>query len=177
MPRESMDKNHAGARQSKGTGLRIDTKAAESAAPPMPEKESTPAEKLFADYAKTHGDFRIELDNLAQKLKAANKRATAAELKSDKDAKNEIYRNNDEHFAMFKLQGDNYEKELQRHQTWSRSLKVRCDALEQSIGRKNQEIEGLKWALQQERQMSAVVRSKYAKTAENSGSGASLGGE
>ena len=176
MPRESMDGNHTGTRQSKGAGLRIDTKAAEPAAPPMPEKEPASAEKLFADYATTHKEFRKELDNLAQKLKNANKRADAAELRS-RQAENKVYQANNAGFAQLKLQGDNYQKEIQRQQTWYTSLKIRCDALEQSIGGKNLEIEGLKRALEQERQMSADVRSGYAKTVEKSGFGPSLGRE
>ena len=168
MPAESMDGNRTGARQSKGAGLRIDTKAAESAAPPLPEKEPASTEKLFADYAKTHEEFRNELDNLAQKLKNANKRADAAELRS-RQAENKVYQANNAGFAQLKIQGDNYQKDIQRYQTWYTSLKIRCDALEQSIGGKNLEIERLKRALEQERQMSAVVRSKYAKTGEISG--------
>ena len=173
---ESMDGNHTGMRQSKGAGLKIDTKAAESAAPRMPTKESTSAEILFADYAKTHTEFRNEIDNLAQKLRNANKRADAAELRS-REAENKVYQANNAGFNKLKLQGDNYQKEIQRHQTWNVSLQIRCHAFEQSIGRKNQEIEELKWALEQERQMSAVVRSGAAKTVEKSGFGPSLGRE
>ena len=168
MSDEKIDGKRTGARQSKGAGLRIDTKAAESAAPPMPEKEPASTEKLFADYAKTHEEFRNELDTLAQKLKTANNRANAAELRS-RQAENKVYQANNAGFAQLKIQGDNYQKDIQRYQTWYTSLKIRCDALEQSIGGKNLEIERLKRALEQERQMSAVVRSKYAKTGENSG--------
>lgn len=165
MSGESMGGNHAGMRQSKGAGLRIDTKAAESAALPMPKNEPTSGEKLVADYIQTLKDFRRELNNLAQKLDIANKRADAAELRAQ-HAENEVYRANNASFAKLKQTLDDHQKELQRQQSLHGSLQVRCNALEQSIRWKNRWIEELKREIEEERQMSGVVRSEDAKTVE-----------
>ena len=163
MPGENMDRNHAGVRQSRGAGLRIDTKAAKTGAPPKPENELTSGEKLVADYFRTHKDFRRELDNLVEKLDAANKRADAAELRTQQ-AENEVYRANNVGFAKLKFEADNHHKELQRQQSLHANVQRRCDELEQSIRWKNRWIEELKQEVEQEKRMS--MRSEYAMTVE-----------
>lgn len=176
MSGEKMDGNHAGVRQSKGAGLRIDTKAAELAALPTSGNKPTSGEKLYTDYIKTHYEFRKEHDNLDQELRTANERADAAEVRI-KQAENHAYQTNKVAFSQLKQRGELYQKEFRKQQNLYTSLRIRCDALEQNIGGKNQEIEELKWELEQERQISVVVRSEYAKTVGNSDFGSSFGRE
>ena len=146
------------------------------AALPTPGNEPTSGEKLYTDYVKTHYEFRKEPDNLAQELHTANERADAAEVRIQQ-AENNAYQTNKVAFSQLKQQGDFYQKEFQKQQNLNTAFRIRYDALEQSISGKNQEIEELKWELEQERQMSVVVRSEYAKTVENSGFGSSFGRE
>lgn len=176
MSGESMDGHHVGVRQSKGAGLRIDTKAAETGAPPMSKTEPTSDEKLVAEFFQTHQDFRRELDNLAEKLHSANKRADAAELRAQQ-AENEVYRANNAGFAKLKLSSDNHQKELQKEKSLHHSLQVRCNEMEQSIRWKNRWIEELKQELEQVKQMSGAVRSGYARTVEKKWYGPPLGRE
>lgn len=170
MSGEKIDGNHAGVRHSKGAGLRINTKVAELAAPLLLGNETTSGEKLYADYVKTHDEFRRELDNLAHELDAANKRADAAELRSKK-AENMVYQANNASFAKLQTQVHRHMKEHETQQRENRSLMTQRHALERSIDGKNQEIDELKWALGQERQMSANVRSELSKAVENLGFG------
>ena len=170
MPGEKIDGNHAGVRHSKAAGLRINTKVAELAAPLLPGNETRSGEKLYADYVKTHDEFRKELDNLAHELDAAKKRAIAAELRSQK-AENMVYQANNANFTKLQMQADRHKKENEKEQRETRSLMTRCHLLERSIDGKNQEIHELKWALGQERQMSANVRSELSKAIENLGFG------
>ena len=167
---ENIDGSHAGVRHSKGAGLRINTKAAEPAAPLPPRNETTSGQALYTDYIKTHDEFRRALDNLAHELDAANERAHAAELRTQK-AENTVYQANNARFAKVQTQGDRQKKENERQQRENRSLMTQCHVLERSVDGKNQEIDELKWALGQERQMSANVRSELSKAVENLGFG------
>ncbi len=167
---EKIDGNHAVVRHSKGAGLRINTKVAELAAPLLPGNETTSGEKLYADYVKTHNEFRRELDNLTHELDAATKRADAAELRIKK-AENMVYQANNASFSKLRTQQDRHKKEHETQQRENRSLMTKCYALERSIDGKNEEIDELKWALGQERQMAANVRSELSKAVENLGFG------
>lgn len=150
MPGEKVDGNRAAERQSKGKGLRINTMAAESAAPTLPENETTSEEKLYADYVTTHEEFRKELDNLAHGLNAAKKRADAATLHIQ-TAENIVYQANNAGFAKLKVQEDKYKKENEAHRRANRLLVIRCHTLERKIDEKNQEINELKLELEQGR--------------------------
>lgn len=141
-------------------GLRINTKAAEPAALATPREEPTPGERLYADYVESHNEFRRELDNLARERDAAKKRAETAELREKM-----VHRDNNVCTAKIKSMSDSCKSEREKVEQVCENLKVRSEALELSIGLKNQAIEGLKQELQRERQMSAIARSEHAKNA------------
>ena len=69
---EKMDVDRVSVRQSKGAGLRINTQAAESAAPLRLKNELTRGEKLYVDYVKNYEEFCREFENLNWELCAAN---------------------------------------------------------------------------------------------------------
>ena len=61
--------------------------------------------------------------------------------------------------AKLKMQQNNYKRAY-------KPLKIRCDALEQSVAGKDLTIDKLRKELAQERQTSAIVRSEHAMTVE-----------
>ena len=158
---EKMAVDSVRARQSKAAGLKINTETAESAAQPPPGNESKPGEELYADFVKTHEEFRKELDNLARELNTANKRADTTELRAQK-AENKVYQANNVGFANWKKQEDDHRKENEKQQRANECLRIRCDALEDNIRGKIQAIDDLKWELKREEQRSALVRLERA---------------
>lgn len=157
---EMREENHVGMRQSRGAGLRINTQAAELAAPPPPRKEPTREEQLYADYVKTHDAFRTELNNLALDLDAAKMRAKMAEVRA-REAENMTYKAKNANFTQVQQLTQNHRADIQAQK---RKLRIHCKAFEESINEKDKEIIGLKRELQRERQASVTVRSELAKT-------------
>lgn len=132
---EKTDVDRVSVRQSKGAGLRINTQAAESAAPLRPKNEPTRGEKLYADYVKNHEEFRRELENLNRELCAANKRADMAELRAAQaqEAANKGHQANFANFKRLKELEEVYKADVQSKERRNRFLERKFDEQEREL--------------------------------------------
>ena len=130
-----MDVDRVNVRQSKGAELRINTRAAESAAPLRPKNEPTRGEQLYADYVKNHEAFRKGLDNLIQELCAANQRADVAELQAvqAQEAANKGYQANFANFKRLKELEESYKADVQSKERRNRMLERKFDEQEREL--------------------------------------------